>query len=121
MRSFIKYLPILFVVLACVCVSCTNSQTPIRDLNALCERVQNDGDKFTADDWQAAALEYARIDSLLGTYEYSREEQDSISRLKGRFVAITAKKSLENLGNTFEELSNSAANALDGFLDEMAK
>lgn len=116
-----KHFSILFIALACLCVSCTSRQTPIRDLNALCERVQADGDKFTPEDWQATAAEYARIDSLFGTYDYSTEEQDSISRLKGRFAAITAKKGIENFGNSIEDLTNSAVNALDGFLEEMAK
>ncbi len=137
-RRALSLLP--WVVAALMVVSCSDKQTPISQLEQLCQDLEQNAELYTEDDWKQVDETLDDIQQLLSKHrsEYSSEERDQIRSLKERVVTAAASQhtrsllrsgakvvsgvlgglqGLESLGDSLEQISG----ALDEFMEELNK
>ena len=110
---------LLFISIFIVALSCNSKQDAISQLETLCEELQENGDKYTIDDWDAAIAEMNDIDDMIKQYqsEYSEEELKEIGRLKGLCLAHFTKNSAHSLKNQLKNVMKEAEGIFEGFTE----
>ena len=91
MKRFCKtFIVLFFISIIVTTISCNSKQDAISRLETLYEELQQNGDDYTADDWDAVITEMNDIDNYIKQYQsdYSEEEIKEIGRLKGLCLSI---------------------------------
>lgn len=99
--------------------ACETSQTPVDHLSALLQRIDNESDGYTEEDWNNITAEFTEIEEELSKYEYSDEELREIGRLKGKIIAKMAKSTVNDLKKQTLDLSKQLEGGLEGFMEEI--
>lgn len=89
----------------------------IGQLDSLVERLEEDGAKYTSEQWSKATAEYDEICAKMKQYEYTSEQQQEIGRLKGRYYAAYSKHALKKAGEWVDSFLDQAGEFVNGFLD----
>lgn len=110
---------LLFFIVPLLLISCETSQTPVNDLYALLEKVDNNRDAYTEEDWNHITQEFTAIEKELSKYEYTDEELKEIGKIKGQIVAKMAKNAVKDLKKQMKDLSKQLEGGVEGFLQEM--
>ena len=109
----------LFAFLLTILFSCSNSTTPINDLENLVDKIDDPNFSLTEDNVEDIVAEYAEIEDELAQYEYTDEELREIGRLQGKYVAKMAKIGLKNFKKYMEVFSKQLEGGLEGFMEEL--
>ena len=89
-----------------VFTSCETSQTPVDELSSLLEKIDNNSENYSEEDWNNITNEFTEIEEELSKYEYTDEELKEIGRIK-------------DLKKQMEDLSKQLEGGLEGFMEEI--
>lgn len=87
-----------------VFTSCETSQTPVDELSSLLEKIDNNSENYSEEDWNNITNEFTEIEEELSKYEYTDEELKEIGRIKGQILAKMAKSAVKDLKKQMEYL-----------------
>lgn len=104
-----------------VFISCESSRTPVNELSSLLEKIENNGESFSEEDWNNITNEFTEIEEELSKYEYTDEELKEIGRIKGQILAKMTKSAVKDLKKQMEDLSKQLEGGLEGFIEELNK
>lgn len=93
--------------------SCATKGSAIRDLRSFANEIDRNGASYTVTDWKAAAVEYEKIEKKLNRYEYTAQETEEISRLKGQCVGSFVRNVADNASGKVK----TAVSAVKGFIE----
>lgn len=97
--------------------SCSTHRTAINDLEALVNKVEKNGAKYTIEDWENVISRCAKIEKRLQEHEYTTEEYKEIGTLKGRLAGFVTKEALTKSVKTFIDFKEQLGGGAEGFLD----
>lgn len=108
-----------FINIVATAISCNSKQDAISRLETLYEELQQNGEEYTADDWDAIITEMNDIDDVLkqNQSEYSDEEIKEIGRLKGLCLAQIAKYSVHSFKDQLKNVINEAEGMFEGLTE----
>ena len=110
-KLFLFIFPLVFT-------SCETSQTPVNDLSSLLEKIDNNSENYSEEDWNNITNEFTEIEEELSKYEYTDEELKEIGRIKGQILAKMTKSAVKDLKKQMEDLSKRREGGLEGFFEE---
>ena len=85
-----------------VFTSCETSQTPVDELSSLLEKIDNNSENYSEEDWNNITNEFTEIEEELSKYEYTDEELKEIGRIKGQILAKMTKDGYKRQSSTFD-------------------
>ncbi|MBR3615123.1 MAG: hypothetical protein IKL56_00690 [Bacteroidaceae bacterium] len=101
--------------------SCSTHRTAINDLEALVNKVEKNGAKYTLEDWENVIYRCAKIEKKLQKHEYSAEEHREIGTLKGRLAGVVTKDILTNSAKKVISIKEQLDGGTEGFLEGLLK
>lgn len=110
-KLFLFIIPLVFA-------SCETSQTPVNELSSLLEKIDNNSENYSEEDWNNITNEFTEIEEELSKYEYTDEELKEIGRIKGQILAKMIKSAVKDLKKQMEDLSKQLEGGLEGFFEE---
>lgn len=116
--KILKYFSIC-IIFSLLASACETSQTPVDHLSALLQRIDNESDGYTEEDWNNITNEYTEIEEELSKYEYTDEELKEIGRIKGQILAKVTKSTVKDIKKQMEDLSKQLEGGLEGFMEEI--
>lgn len=120
-----KLLTILFAGLLTLALTtaCDSKQTPINDLQDLCEDLQANSKDYTEDDWAALEESLTKINDDIERHrsEYTPDEIREIGRLQGKCAGYMTKEALRNLPGQINSALKQVEGALDGMTDALSE
>ena len=120
MKRFCKtFIVLFFISIIVTTISCNSKQDAISRLETLYEELQQNGDEYTADDWDAVITEMNDIDNFIKQYQsdYSEEEIKEIGRLKGLCLAQITKYSVHSFKDKLNNVMKEAEGIFEGFTE----
>ena len=102
-----------------VFTSCETSQTPVDELSSLLEKIDNNSENYSEEDWNNITNEFTEIEEEVSKYEYTDEELKEIGRIKGQILAKMTKSAVKDLKKQMEDLSKQLEGGLEGFMEEI--
>lgn len=88
-----------------VFTSCETSQAPINELTSLLEKIDNNSENYSEEDWNNITNEFTEIEEELTKYEYTDEELKEIGRIKDIIIIKMTKSVVKDLTKQMEDLS----------------
>lgn len=115
-KHFFKLLLLIPMLFAIGCTS--PEQRRINDLSALAEDIEQNGQYYTQDDWEAIAESYEELEEELTEYSqsYTPEQRREIGRLKARCHKAILSSTLGGI----EDALNGVSDEMEGYLEEMS-
>lgn len=98
-------------------ISCDSRKSAIDDLKSLVNNVEVNYDSFTQEDWDNISLSYSAIEEELQKHEYTDEELDEIGRLKGKYLGLQTKHTIENIEKRATDFGKQLDGVIEGFSD----
>lgn len=101
-------------------IGCTSpEQRRINDLSALVEDMEQNGQYYTQDDWEAIEGSYEELEEELAEYSqfYTPEQRREIGRLKARCHKAILSSALGGI----EEALNGVSDEMEGYMEEMGE
>ena len=107
---------IFFAIAILMMASCAHTPTLAEQFTALADKVEQNGDKFSADQWKEAGSQF---DALVEQYNNDIEtltpdDKKTIGNAIGRFQAARIKAGLNEFGNAVDNALESAKGFVDG-------
>lgn len=99
--------------------SCDKKQYAIGKLNNLVEKVEKNASQYTDDDWTKVNKEYDDLIAEIDKYDYSAEDTKRIAELKGKFVGIKAKNTIDSFMDGIDKAAKGLKGAIEGFTKEV--
>lgn len=105
--------------LLCIIVltACDKKQHALDNLIVFVEETEKKAPKFTNEDWENADKEYNELITEIGKYEYSRDEANQISELKGKYAGIKTKNNVKKIIEDLDKAVQEVKGAIDGFTE----
>lgn len=98
--------------------SCQSKNGRIGDLKDFVEEISEDGQDYTAEQWEKANKKFSELLEKINSYDdLSQEELEEVARLQGQYAATVFK----NSGKAIMEQMEKAGTVLDGFLEGMGE
>lgn len=111
----------LIAAMAVSMQSCSTHRTAINDLEALVNKVEKNGAKYTLEDWENVISRCAKIEKRLQEHEYTTEEYREIGTLKGRLAGVVTKDILTNSAKKVISIKEQLDGGTEGFLEGLLK
>lgn len=113
-----------FFALACAVAlaltACTDPKVEAKDqLEKLVSNVEANSANFDEKDWHEFLVEYNKVDSLVGLYDYPEEERQEIGRLKGKCASYVVKASAAEAKAKLREAAGELKGMVEGFVEGM--
>lgn len=94
--------------------ACQSKHDRIGDLKDFVEEISENGQNYTAEQWEKANEKFSQLLDKINSYEdLSQEELKEVAKLQGQYAATVFK----NSGKAVMEQMEKAGVALDGFLE----
>lgn len=107
-----------FFLLCFMLASCkTKEEDVIGKLDRLAERIDKNGSRFDADDWEEAIEELADIHEEMEDCDFTREQLVEFGRKEGQLTVILAKEGSKALGNAFFDFIGNFGAFTRGFVE----
>lgn len=111
-----------YLLISCLAIwtltftSCNNKNTPIHDLEELCEDLKQNSKDYSDDDWAAISQSLDNINNEIDEHrsEYTDEEMKEIGRLKGICGAYLMKYAAKNASQQLKGLIQQLGGAIQG-------
>lgn len=105
----------IFLAISVLLMAACGSPLP-QQFNAIADRVEKNGDKFTEEQWEKVNAEY---DKLVEKYEavsekLSADERQEISSAMGRYQGAVLKAGIKQVGSALDEALEGAKGFLEG-------
>lgn len=112
------FFKLLLLILMLFAIGCTSpEQRRINDLSALAEDIEQNGQYYSQDDWEAIAESYEELEEELAEYSqfYTPEQRREIGRLKARCHKAILSSALGGI----EDALNGVSDEMEGYMEEM--
>ena len=112
-------LSIISAILLTVSLSSCQSKEErvINKFEKLSERVEKEGQHFTADEWELALKEYETLHEEAGECDFTREQLEELGRVDGRLTAIMAKEGAKRIGSEMSNFLENGKTFMKGFME----
>lgn len=102
----IKKIHLFALVFVAISISSCQSQEEkaIDKLDTLVERVEKNGNDYSADDWKAVVKDLEAINKEMENYDYSKEELKEIGRKEGRIMVMMTQEAAKYLKNNYQSI-----------------
>jgi len=107
---------IIGVTISASCRGISKEERAKSQLYSLYRDAEQNGGRYSQEDWQRFAYEYQRLDSLTNLYNYSSEEKYQIGQIKGKCYAIMVAGAISEKLNEVG-IDEEALGKVKGFLD----
>lgn len=114
-----RFIPLM--LLSLLLAACNPSQTAKDDLQKFTERIETKSDKWSAADWDDAAMHYSEICQTIERYDYTQEEIREIGKLKGRCLAKFSKHSFDEGKQDMHDAFIELGGAIEGLFEGLGK
>ena len=94
---------------------------PIKKLKKLADKVEQNHKRYTAEDWEEIAQEYAELKAEFEKDECTKEELKEFARQKGRIKGYMTKKTLNKWGKKMGDFANELGGGIGGFFESLEK
>lgn len=117
----IKKIHLFALVFAALFVSSCQSQEEkaIDKLDTLVERVEKNGNDYSADDWKAVVKDLEAINKEMENYDYSKEELKEIGRKEGRIMVMMTHEAAKYLKNNYQSILEGVGSFAKGIKEEV--
>lgn len=108
-----------FVVLVCLFAlfSCNQRQRAIDNLSDLVEKVEKNASEYTEEEWTEVNQQYDEIIAEIEKYDYSSEDSERISKLKGKYAGIKTRNTISKFVDNIDKTAKEVKGAIEGFAD----
>lgn len=107
---------VAMAAIAFLLASCkSREEKVISRLDSLSERIEKNGQKFDAEDWEEALEDLEDIHEDMEDCEFTRAELKEVGRADGRLTAIIAKEGAKALGRDLSTVLKSFSSFAKGF------
>jgi len=113
MRKVVCFTIMAFAIL--IFSSCDKKQSAIDQLCDFVEEVEKEAPEYTEEEWEKVNKEYEELVAEIGKYEYSGDESKQIAELKGKFVGIKTKNSVNKFIDGIDKAAKEVQGVIDGF------
>ena len=111
-----KFIITALVTSALSLTSCkSREEKVINKLDNLSERIERNGSKFDAEDWEEAIEDFADIHEEMQDCEFTKEQLRELGKKEGKVSAIIAKEGSKALGREFKNFLGNFGAFAKGF------
>lgn len=114
-RNQLLFFTVLGIVL--LLTSCNKKQRAIDSLSEFVEKVEQHASEYTEEDWAEADKEYDELIAEIDMYEYSGHETKRIAELKGKYLGIKTKYSVNKLIEGIDKAAKEIKGTIEGFTE----
>ena len=112
----VKFIITALVTSALCLTSCkSREEKVINKLDNLSERIERNGSKFDAEDWEEAIEDFADIHEEMQDCEFTKEQLRELRKKEGKVSAIIAKEGSKALGREFKNFLGNFGAFAKGF------
>lgn len=112
----VKFIITALVTSALCLTSCkSREEKVINKLDNLSERIERNGSKFDAEDWEEAIEDFADIHEEMQDCEFTKEQLRELGKKEGKVSAIIAKEGSKALGREFKNFLGNFGAFAKGF------
>lgn len=113
-----RFFPLL-IAASLMLLSCSEWKRVPDKLEALIERIDQTGDRFTSQDWDNVRSEYRDLMDLYNEQadQYSKEDRSRVLKAAGRYHALMLKRGVLNASSLINDLIITTPEFLDGMGD----
>ena len=112
----VKFIITALVTSALSLTSCkSREEKVIHKLDNLSERIERNGSKFDAEDWEEAIEDFADIHEEMQDCEFTKEQLRELGKKEGKVSAIIAKEGSKALGREFKNFLGNFGAFAKGF------
>lgn len=112
----VKFIITALVTSALCLTSCkSREEKVINKLDNLSERIERNGSKFDAEDWEEAIEDFADIHEEMQDCEFTKEQLRELGKKEGKVSAILAKEGSKALGREFKNFLGNFGAFAKGF------
>ena len=112
----VKFIITALVTSALCLTSCkSREEKVINKLDNLSERIERNGSKFDAEDWEEAIEDFADIHEEMQDCEFTKEQLRELGKREGKVSAIIAKEGSKALGREFKNFLGNFGAFAKGF------
>ncbi len=117
----IKKIHLFAIVFVALFISSCQSQEEkaIDKLDTLVERVEKNGNDYSADDWKAVVKDLEAINKEMENYDYSKEELKEIGRKEGRIMVMMTHEAAKYLKNNYQSILEGVGSFAKGIKEEV--
>ena len=117
----IKKIHLFALVFVALFISSCQSQEEkaIDKLDTLVERVEKNGNDYSADDWKAVVKDLEAINKEMENYDYSKEELKEIGRKEGRIMVMMTHEAAKYLKNNYQSILEGVGSFAKGIKEEV--
>lgn len=117
-----KLFDLSFMALICLLVftSCDQKQYALDRFVDFVEKTEKKAPEYTKEDWKEADMEYEKLIAELDKYEYSSNEAQRISELKGKYAGIKTKNTINTIIDGIDKAAKELKGTIEGFKDGLS-
>lgn len=121
-KLILKILTLILVLFAATFTSCNSKTSYMKRFESFVNSISEKQGTYTDQQWQEADIkfekfsvtEYARYQT-----ELTKEEKQKIGKLKGKYLAIRAKREMGNLIDNLNDAVEQLGGGIEGFTEEI--
>lgn len=107
---------------AALFTSCqSKEERVINNLEKLADRINEDGEEFTDEDWEDAATELAKIQEEASDCNFDKEQSRQFGRAEAKVIKATVREGGKNIGRRLRDAFDQGAGMLEGFAEGMSE
>lgn len=93
----------------------------INNLEKLADRINEDGEEFTDEDWEDAATELAKLQEEASDCNFDKEQSRQFGRAEAKVIKATVREGGKNIGRRLRDAFDQGAGMLEGFAEGMSE
>lgn len=107
---------------AALFTSCqSKEERVINNLEKLADRINEDGEEFTDEDWEDAATELAKLQEEASDCNFDKEQSRQFGRAEAKVIKATVREGGKNIGRRLRDAFDQGAGMLEGFAEGMSE
>lgn len=107
---------------AALFTSCqSKEERVINNLEKLADRINEDGEEFTDEDWEDAATELAKIQEEASDCNFDKEQSRQFGRAEAKVIKATVREGGKNIGRRLRDAFDQGAGMLEGFAEGISE
>lgn len=120
-KGTLVFLTLILIIFTTNCSSSTAKTSYISSFERFVHSVAEKQDTYTYEDWERADLQFEQFiesDYQKHSRKLTKEENQKIGKLKGKYLAIRAKYEMGNFMNDLNDAIEQFEGMLEGFSEE---
>lgn len=107
---------------AALFTSCqSKEERVINNLEKLAERINEDGEEFTDEEWEEVATEFAKLQDEASDCNFDKEQSRQFGRAEAKVIKATVREGGKNIGRHLRDAFDQGAGMLEGFAEGISE